>query len=85
MADLAEKRMGVCNWVSPLQLGVAGVATGGRVRASGSTERRFGVVLKALAELGLGVPGRVICFQPLASRYFHAPLYRLKRERSWSS
>ncbi len=40
--------------------GVAGVATGGRVRASGSVERRFGVVLKALAELGLGVPGGVI-------------------------
>jgi hypothetical protein len=41
--------------------GVATVATGGKARGSGSAERRFGVVLKALAELGLGVPGRVMC------------------------
>jgi hypothetical protein len=40
-----------------LQLGVATVATGGRLRASDSAERRFGVVLKARAELGLSVPG----------------------------
>ena len=40
-------------------MGVATVATGGRLRASDSAERRFGVVLKALAELGLGVPGRL--------------------------
>ena len=30
---------------------------GASVRASASASRRFGVVLKALAELGLGVPG----------------------------
>ena len=40
-------------------MGVSTVATGGRLRASDSAERRFGVVLKALAELGLGVPGRL--------------------------
>ena len=60
MADLAEKRMGVWNWVAS-GIGCRDCRDGGRVRASGPAERRFGVVLKALAELGLSVPGRVMC------------------------
>ncbi len=71
ISGLAEKGVGVCDGRAPRDRGKGDAEWHGlkskkrfflgaawdRWRASASASRRFGAVLKALAELGLSVPG----------------------------